>query len=82
LSKWWLFWNQGEMKKETKKIIKLMINSMLVVSIILLSITFCLISARIGFGLKLDPPFCWASFLQVSLLMLSGWAFNKELFYY
>lgn len=70
------------MKKETKKKIKLMINSMLVVSIILLGIAACLFSARMGFGFKMDPPFCWASFLQMGLFMLTSWAFNKELFYY
>ncbi len=70
------------MKKQTKKIIQMLINSMFVVSVILLSITFCLACARLGFGIKLDPPFCWASFLQLGLLMLGGWAFNKELFYY
>lgn len=70
------------MKTQTKKIIRVMINSMLVVSLILLSITFCLISARVGLGIKLEPPFCWASFLQMGLFMLTSWAFNKELFYY
>ncbi len=55
---------------------------MFVVSLVLLSISFCLFSARMGFGFKLEPPFCWASFLQMGLFMLSGWAFNKELFYY
>lgn len=55
---------------------------MLVVSIILLGIAACLFSARMGFGFKMDPPFCWASFLQMGLFMLTSWAFNKELFYY
>jgi hypothetical protein len=70
------------MKKQTKKIINLILKSMFVVSIILLSISFCLFSARMGLGFNMGPPFCWASFLQMGLFMLSGWAFNKELFYY
>jgi hypothetical protein len=70
------------MKKETKKKIKLAVNSMFVVSITLLIISVCLFSVKIGFGFKMDPPFCWASFLQMGLLMLTSWAFNKELFYY
>ena len=69
------------MKKETKKILSVMINSMFAVSLILFSISFCLFSARMGFGVKLEPPFCWASFLQMSLFFFSTWAFNKELFY-
>ena len=69
------------MKKQTKKIINLILKSMFVVSIILLSISFCLFSARMGLGFNMGPPFCWASFLQMGLFMLSGWAFNKELFY-
>jgi len=69
------------MKKGTKKTIKLMVNSMLVVSIILLSISACLFSIRLGLGFKMDPPLCWASFLQMGLFMLTSWAFNKELFY-
>jgi hypothetical protein len=70
------------MKKQTKKTIKIMVNSMLVVAMILLTVSFCLFSARMGFGFKLDPPLCWASFLQMGLFMLTGWAFNRELFYY
>lgn len=70
------------MKKETKKIIKVTVNSMLVVAMILLTISFCLFSAKMGFGFKMEPPFCWASFLQMGLFMLTSWAFNKELFYY
>jgi len=70
------------MKKETKKIIKVTLNSMLIVAMILLNVSFCLFSARMGFGFKMDPPFCWASFLQMGLFMLASWAFNKELFYY
>jgi hypothetical protein len=70
------------MKKQTKKIINLILKSMFVVSIILFSISFCLFSARMGLGFNMGPPFCWASFLQMGLFMLSGWAFNKELFYY
>ena len=69
------------MKKGTKKNLNIVINSMLVVSIILLSISACLFSMRLGFGFKMEPPFCWASFLQMGLFMLGGWAFNKELFY-
>jgi hypothetical protein len=30
----------------------------------------------------MDPPLCWASFLQMGLFTLTSWAFNKELFYY
>lgn len=70
------------MKKETKKIIKVTVNSLLIVSVILLTVSLCLFSARMGFGFKMDPPFCWASFLQMGLFMLTSWAFNKELFYY
>jgi hypothetical protein len=70
------------MKKQTKKIIKIFVSSMLLLSIALLTVAFCLISMRLGLGFKLDPPFCWASFLQMGLLMLGGWAFNKELFFY
>lgn len=55
---------------------------MLIVSIALFAVAACLICMRLGFNVKLDPPFCWASFLQLGLLMLGGWAFNKELFYY
>ena len=55
---------------------------MLIVSITLFTIAACLICIRLGFGLKLDPPFCWASFLQMGLLVFTGWAFNKELFFY
>lgn len=55
---------------------------MLLLSIILLAIAFCLFSVKLGLGFKLEPPFCWASFLQMGLLMLGGWAFNKELFFY
>lgn len=54
---------------------------MLVVSMILFSISVTLFSVRVGFGFNFGPPFCWASFLQMGLFMLSGWAFNKELFY-
>jgi hypothetical protein len=70
------------MKKETKKIIKVTVNSLLFISVVLLTVSLCLFSARMGFGFKLDPPFCWASFLQMGLFMLTSWAFNKELFYY
>jgi hypothetical protein len=70
------------MKKQTKKIINYILKSMLFVSIILFSISVTLFSARVGFGFNFGPPFCWASFLQMGLFMLSGWAFNKELFYY
>jgi hypothetical protein len=69
------------MKKGTKKTIKTVVNSMLVVSMMLLAVSFCLFSARMGFGFKMEPPFCWASFLQMGLFMLTSWAFNKELFY-
>lgn len=70
------------MKKQTKKIIKVTVNSLLFISVVLLTVSLCLFSARMGFGFKLDPPFCWASFLQMGLFMLTSWAFNKELFYY
>ena len=69
------------MKKETKKTIKMIVNSMLVVSVILLILSVCLFSVKMSFGFKMEPPFCWASFLQMGLFMLSSWAFNKELFY-
>jgi len=70
------------MKKQTKIVIKKIVNLMFVLSILFLMISTCLICVRLGFGWKFDPPFCWASFLQMGLLMLSGCAFNKELFYY
>jgi hypothetical protein len=70
------------MKKQTKTVIKKIVNLMLVLSVALFAISTCLVCVRLGLGWKFDPPFCWASFLQMGLLMLSGWAFNKELFYY
>jgi hypothetical protein len=70
------------MKTQTKKIIKKVVNLMLIVSITLFAVAACLIFIRLGFGIKLEPPFCWASFLQMGLLVLTGWAFNKELFFY
>jgi hypothetical protein len=70
------------MKTQTKKTIRIVINSMLFVAMILLTVSFCLFSFRMGFGFKMEPPFCWASFLQMGLFMLTSWAFNKELFYY
>lgn len=70
------------MKKGTKKTIKLITNSMLTISIVLLIISASLVYINLGFGLEMQPPLCWASFLQMGLFMLMGWAFNKELFYY
>lgn len=70
------------MKTKTKQIINTIVKSMFVCSSFLLLISFCLFCAKLGFGIKLEPPFCWASFLQMGLFMLGGWAFNKELFYY
>jgi hypothetical protein len=68
------------MKKKTKKIMTLMSKSMLIFAIILLCIAFCLFSMKMGFGFKLEPPFCWASFLQMGVFMFSAWAFNQEIF--
>jgi hypothetical protein len=70
------------MKKRTKTVIKKTVNLMLILSITLLAVSTCLVCIRFWLGWKLDPPFCWASLLQMGLLMLGGWAFNKELFYY
>ena len=70
------------MKSKTKKFITHVVKSMFAISLILLVTSACLFSIKIGLDIKLDPPFCWASFLQMGLIMLSGWAFNKELFYY
>ena len=69
------------MKIQTKKVIKVTVNSLLVISMMLLTVSLCLFSVKIGFGLKMEPPLCWASFLQMGILMLTTWAFNKELFY-
>lgn len=70
------------MNKKTKNIVNGLINTSLKSGIFLLVISFVLMCANFGFGLKLEPPFCWASFLQMGLLLTMGWAFNKELFYY
>jgi hypothetical protein len=77
-----LFWNLGEMKTKSKKIINFAIKLVFIFSIIFLSLSLCLICARMGFGLKLEHPLCWASFLQIGILFLGFWAFNKELLYY
>lgn len=70
------------MKTKTKKIVTNIVKSIFVLSLVLLTISVCLFSIRLGLGIKFDPPFCWASFLQMGLFMLSTWAFNKELLYY
>ena len=70
------------MKKRTKTLINRLTRSMFVISLMLLSISAFLFSAKFGFGMAMQPPFCWASFLKMGLFMLSSWAFNKELFYY
>jgi len=70
------------MKKRNKKIIRIVLNTMFYCSIGLFTLSIVLLFARVGFSFEFGPPFCWASFLQTSLLMLTGWAFNKELFYY
>jgi hypothetical protein len=70
------------MSKKTKNIINKFLGANLKIGILLLVASFVLMLANFGFGLKLSPPFCWASFLQIGLLLTVGWAFNKELFYY
>jgi hypothetical protein len=70
------------MSKKTKNIINKFLGANLKIGVVLLVISFVLMCANFGFGIKLDPPFCWASFLQIGLILTTGWAFNKELFYY
>lgn len=70
------------MNKKTKDLINKTVGLVLKSGVLLLVISFILMLANFGFGLKLSPPFCWASFLQLGILLTSGWAFNKELFYY
>ncbi len=70
------------MNNKTKEIVNKLVGMSLKSGIFLLVISFVLMFANFGFGLKLEPPFCWASFLQVGLVLTTGWAFNKELFYY
>ena len=70
------------MSKKTKDIINRLVNISLKSGIFLLVISFVLMCANFGFGFKMDPPFCWASFMQMGLILTTGWAFNKELFYY
>jgi hypothetical protein len=70
------------MSKKTKDIINRLVNISLKSGIFLLVISFVLMCANFGFGIKIDPPFCWASFMQMGLILTTGWAFNKELFYY
>jgi hypothetical protein len=70
------------MSKKTKDIINRLVNISLKSGIFLLVISFVLMCANFGFGIKMDPPFCWASFMQMGLILTTGWAFNKELFYY
>lgn len=70
------------MKKGNKKIVKILVSTMFYSSITLLAISIFLFFASVGFNLEFAAPFCWASSLQTSLLMLAGWAFNKELFFY
>jgi hypothetical protein len=70
------------MSKKTKDIINRLVNISLKSGIFLLVTSFVLMCANFGFGIKIDPPFCWASFMQMGLILTTGWAFNKELFYY
>jgi len=70
------------MSKKTKDIINRLVNISLKSGIFLLVISFVLMCANFIFGIKIDPPFCWASFMQMGLILTTGWAFNKELFYY
>lgn len=70
------------MKKQTKILINRLTNLMFFISLVFLTISAFLFSAKFGFGMGMQPPFCWASFLKMGLFMLSSWAFNKELFYY
>jgi hypothetical protein len=70
------------MNKKTKNIINKFVGFSLKTGIFLLTVSLVLMCANFGFGVKLNPPFCWASFLQLGVLLTTGWAFNKELFYY
>jgi hypothetical protein len=70
------------MNKKTKDLINKTIGLVLKSGVLLLVISFILMCANFGLGVKLNPPFCWASCLQLGILLTSGWAFNKELFYY
>lgn len=70
------------MNKKTKDLINKMVGFILKSGVLLLVISFVLMFANFSLGIKLNPPFCWASFLQLGILLTSGWAFNKELFYY
>ena len=70
------------MNNKTKEIVNKLVGISLKSGMFFLIISLVLMFANFGFGLKLEPPFCWASFLQVGLILTTGWAFNKELFYY
>jgi hypothetical protein len=70
------------MNKKTKDLINKTVGWVLKSGVLFLVISFILMCANFGLGIKLNPPFCWASFLQLGILLTSGWAFNKELFYY
>ena len=70
------------MNKKTKDLINKTIGLVLKSGVLFLVISSILMFAKFGLGIKLNPPFCWASFLQLGILLTSGWAFNKELFYY
>jgi hypothetical protein len=70
------------MSKKTKDMINRLVGFSLKTGIFLLIVSLVLMCASFGFGVKLNPPFCWASFLQLGILLTTGWAFNKELFYY
>jgi hypothetical protein len=70
------------MKKQTKNIIDKFVKYNLFLAIFILSASFVLLCANLGFGVKLNPPYCWASFFQLGVFLIVGWAFSKELFYY
>jgi hypothetical protein len=70
------------MNKKTKDLINKIVGLVFKSGILLLTVSLVLMCANFGFGVKLNPPFCWASFLQLGVLLTTGWAFNKELFYY
>jgi phosphoglycerol transferase MdoB-like AlkP superfamily enzyme len=70
------------MKKQTKNIINKFVKYNLFIGIFILSLSFILLCANLGFGIKLNPPYCWASFFQLGIFLIVAWAFNKELFYY
>lgn len=70
------------MTKKNKTIIKVGTKLLFVFSLILFSVALCLFCVKFGLGISMCPPFCWASFLKMSVFSFSVWAFNKELFFY